>query len=934
MAKVVLIDGNSLVYRAFYAVPISMATASGQITNAVHGFTSMLISLWRDHSPDRIVVAFDLPEPTFRHDAFPDYKANRRTTPDVLYQQMGLVREVLDVLGVPTAEAPRFEADDVLATLATEGRDIGEDVLVVTGDRDAYQLVENPHVKLLYTRRGVSDYVLYDEAGIFKRTGVRPADYVACAALRGDVSDNLSGVPGVGEKTAARLVNDWCGLDGIFASLHELTPRLRESLSACEERVRRNEKMMRLVRDVALERGLDELVMGDIDSGAVRELFDFLEFRSLYTRLSEVPGTPFADADTLLEQASTILEQPEVTVYADVSDAVRVLKRLTDDHSDPHTPLALAAATGGIHEGLAVITDSGASQVAFLEGPTLTSERVRDALADLVGYRSGGDEPGTPVSGEDMPTPPADSVSVGDSASSTPPAGTWERPLVMHDAKSIMRRLIDWGIEMRDPHLDTKLAAYLLDPASLRYDLEGILRRYAGLEPPPRASAEGQLNLDEPVASTANEAGWAAMAADRLADSLRKAMEAQGLSDLHDNVEVPLMQVLTRMEKIGIGVDPEVLRSIRDKLSADVSVMRDKVLKDAGRDFNVNSPKQLARVLFDDLGLTPSKRTKTGYSTDARSLARIKDDHQIVGHLLEYRELEKLRSTYGEGLLAVIGPQQRIRATFNQTVARTGRLSSDAPNLHNIPARSERGRMFRTAFVAPAGRRLLVADYDQIELRCIAHLSEDPELVNAFKAGIDVHTTTAALVFGINQDQVGIEERAKAKMVSYGLAYGMEAYGLAQRLNITTSEATDILDSYFEAFPAVRQYMNRAVEEARSRGYTVTLAGRRLKIPELASPNAPVRHAGERQAMNAGIQGLAADIFKMALVRLDRDLRACGLKSRIVLQVHDEIILESPVNEVEAASDLIRSVMLGAFELNVPLKVDLKVVRTWADAKI
>ena len=926
MAKVVLIDGNSLVYRAFYAVPISMATASGQITNAVHGFTSMLISLWRDHSPDRIVVAFDRPEPTFRHEAIPEYKANRRATPDVLYQQMGLVREVLDVLGIPTAEAPRFEADDVLATLATEGRDVGEDVLVVTGDRDAYQLVEDPHIKLLYNRRGVSDYTVYDEAGIFKRVGVRPADYVALAALRGDVSDNLRGVPGVGEKIAARLVNEWGGLDGIFSSLDELTPRLRGNLGDCEELVRRNERMMLLVRDVALERGLAELAMGEVDIGEVRKLFDFLEFRSLYTRLAEVPGDLFV-ADSLLDQASTVLEYPEVTVHKDAADAAEALMQLAD--ADLHSPLALATAPGGVEEGLAVVTDSEASQVAFLDGPTLRSDRVRAALATLVGCGSG-----VPILGGDAPVVSDDSdVAGGGSGVPVPPDDVSERPLAMYDAKSIMRRLMDWGIEMRDPHLDTKLAAYLLDPVSIRYDLEGILRRYAGLEPPPRSGTEGQLNLGESAVSTADETGWAALAVDRLADTLREALAVQRLADLHDDIEVPLVRVLARMEKIGIGVDPEVLRGIRDKLRTDVAAMRAKVLEDAGSDFNVNSPQQLARVLFDDLGLTPSKRTKTGYSTDARSLERIKGDHQIVGHLLEYRELEKLRSTYGEGLLAAVGPQQRIRATFNQTVARTGRLSSDAPNLHNIPVRSERGRMFRTAFVAPPGCRLLVADYDQIELRCIAHLSEDPGLANAFMAGVDVHTATAALVFGIDPDEVGMEERAQAKMVSYGLAYGMEAYGLGQRLNIATFEAAEIMDAYFKAFPAVRLYMTQAVEEARRRGCTETLMGRRLRVPELDSPNSRVRQAGERQAMNAGIQGLAADIFKMALVCLDRELCASGLESRIVLQVHDEIILESPIDEVEAASDLTRSVMLGAFELSPPLEVDLKVVRTWADAK-
>ena len=399
------------------------------------------------------------------------------------------------------------------------------------------------------------------------------------------------------------------------------------------------------------------------------------------------------------------------------------------------------------------------------------------------------------------------------------------------------------------------------------------------------------------------------------------------------DVEVPLVRVLARMEHLGIGVDRSVLETIRNELDTEAEELRREVLTDAGRDINVNSPKQLAEVLFADLGLTPTKRTKTGFSTDAQSLEKLRGTHPIVDHLLGYREVEKLRSTYGVGLLAEIGSDERIRATFNQTVARTGRLSSDAPNLHNIPVRSERGRVFRTAFVAPPGRKLLVADYDQIELRCIAHLAEDPGLIAAFEAGEDIHTATASRVFGIDPSEVGVEERATAKMVSYGLAYGMEAYGLAQRLNIPTGEATEILDAYFEAFPAVRAYMDRTVAEARSKGYTETLFGRRRQIPELASPNVRLRQAGERQAMNAGIQGLAADIFKVGAGAPRPALDAGGLASRIVLQVHDEIILEAPAAEVEPASELTRDVMRGAFELRVPLEVDLQVAGTWAGAK-
>ena len=883
MSKLMLVDGNSLTYRAFFALPTDMATASGQVTNAVFGFTSMLINLWRDHEPDAIVIAFDRPEPTFRHEMLSTYKANRETAPDILRQQMGLVREVVDALELPTIDMVGFEADDIIATLATEGRDRGDDVVIVTGDRDAYQLVEDPLVRVLYNRRGVSDYVLYDEAGIKERTGVSPADYVQYAALRGDNSDNLPGVPGVGEKTAAKLINERGDIDGIFAALDELTPKLRENLSANEDKVRANVRMMELVRDVDLDRRLDDLQQGDIDRDELRKLFDFLEFRSLHDRLADVLGDSPGEAAEVLEA--------EVVRYDDAAAAaVSLSSVLSGTHA-----LAVAVGPGGLSDGLAFVIDGATADVGYVPGSMLEHDVVVAALTALAA-RDG-------------------------------------RPLAIHGAKAVMRDLLVSGVDVRELALDSMLAAYLLDPADTRYDLGELLTRFTGMELPMDGAPEGQLDLEGETVDPALIAARSALAVDRLVGPLRESLSAQGLLELHDDIEVPLVRVLARMEEIGIGVDASVLKQIRDELTEETDSLRASVIEDAGREFNVNSTKQLREVLFEDLGLTPQKKTKTGYSTDAQSLEKLRGEHPIIEHLLEYRELEKLRSTYGEGLLAEVGPGDRIRATFNQTVARTGRLSSDAPNLHNIPVRSERGRVFRTAFVAGEGRKFLVADYDQIELRCIAHLAEDPGLISAFEAGDDIHTATAAHIFDIAPDSVGVEQRSKAKMVSYGLAYGMEAYGLAQRLNIEVSEAVEILDAYFVAFPSVRTYMDETVAEARERGYTETLFGRRRQIPELASRNRQVRQAGERQAMNAGIQGLAADIFKVALVRLDVALEEGGLASRIVLQVHDEIIVESPESEVETASDLTLATMRGAFELRVPLEVDLQVADTWADAK-
>ena len=508
------------------------------------------------------------------------------------------------------------------------------------------------------------------------------------------------------------------------------------------------------------------------------------------------------------------------------------------------------------------------------------------------------------------------------------------RPIATHQAKAVMRSLALMNVDVRSLALDTAIAAYLLDPAESRYLLEEILRRYAQAELPQEgAAAEGQLDLDGTGVSTAQHASRHALAVHRLIEPLSQALHDRDLSNLYDTIEVPLVRVLARMEAVGVGVDADELRRLRDDLNAQVESYRAQIYEDAGTEFNVNSTPQMREILFDKLGLTPQKKTKTGYSTDAASLERLLGQHPIIEHLLAYREVEKLRSTYGDGLLAEVADDGRIHATFNQTVARTGRLSSDQPNLHNIPVRSELGRTFRRAFVPAPGCELLVADYNQIELRCIAHLAEDPGLIASFTARRDIHTETASRVFSVAPGDVTIEQRSKAKMVSYGLAYGMEAYGLGQRLNIPTSEASVILDAYFVAFPAVKDYMDRTVAEARERGYTETLFGRRRQIPELSSPNVRIRQAGERQAMNAGIQGLAADIFKVALVRIEAALEDAGLASRLILQVHDEVLLDVPPDEREAATELVVDAMGHAAELRVPLDVNLAFGPTWADAK-
>ncbi len=881
--KLLLLDGNSLTYRAFFALPTDMATASGQVTNAVFGFTSMLVNLLKDHHPDGVLVAFDRPEPTFRHEQNVEYKAQREASPDILRQQMGLVREVCSALRVTTAELVGFEADDIIATMAERAKQAGHDVIIVTGDRDSYQLVDDPHVKVLYNRRGVSDYAFYDEAGIFERTGVTPAQYVDYAAMRGDPSDNLPGIPGVGEKTAAKLIATYGGLDGIFANVDAQTPKLREALIANEERARANAALMVLRRDVPLDIEIDSLGI-DPDDAEVRRLFDFLEFRALYDRLRDaigMGGAPAAPSGQVLTA--------ELVVPATPADAVTALQRL--ERAD------LAASWVGepgrsALAGLAVVLDPMSADVLWLESTLVADPAVLDAVAALPAVRG-------------------------------------------HHVKALMRAMLATGRMLRGLELDTAIAAYLIDPAESRYAIDELLSKYTDhrIGAADGGAPQGQLDFGD-RGDGRDRAGAEALAVGHLADVLAEALEQQGMAELYRSIENPLVAVLAKMEHVGIAVDVDELRQLNAKLTAEVERLGAELQRVVGRPFNLNSPVQLREILYTERGLTPGKKTKTGYSTDAATLEKLRDEWpEFIEPLLAYREVEKLRSTYGTGLLAEVAPDGRIHATFNQTVARTGRLSSDQPNLHNIPVRSEEGRLFRKAFVPAPGHRLLVADYNQIELRCIAHLAGDPGLIDAFTSGRDIHNATAARVFGVEPGDVTVEQRSKAKMVSYGLAYGMEAYGLGQRLGIPTDEAAVILDAYFTAFPKVQAYMDATVAEARERGYTETLFGRRRPIPELSNPNFRIRQAGERQAMNAGIQGLAADIFKVALVRIDAALAAAQRRAQVVLQVHDEVIVEVPADECDEVGPQVIDIMRHAAELDVPLEVNVAWGDTWADAK-
>lgn len=879
---ILVLDGNSLTYRAFFGLPTDMVTAGGQVTNAVYGFVSMLTLMLKEHRPAGLVVAFDRSEPTFRHEAEPTYKAQRESAPEILRQQLGIVREVLAALGVTVLELAGFEADDLIATAVDRSVDAGFDVIVVTGDRDSYQLVADPHVRVLYNRRGVTDYVLYDEAGILAKTGVTPAQYPAYAALRGDPSDNLPGVPGVGEKTAAKLVSTYGGLDGIFANVDGQTPKLREALTANEELARRNESLMTLRHDAPIEFDARDATI-DPRTADLRRLLEFLEFKALGTRLLDVLTSlgVLGDAPTEALDATLDLEVALVPA-ASVDDVLAALDGVDSvDVQGVWTGPPGRSALRGL--ALAV----GGGRVLWVPVEHLDEPRLRTRVSEL---RARG-----------------------------------------HDVKPLWRSLLDCGVEPPVLTFDTAIAAYLLEPGSAP-SIEALLVEHTDRRLPSDATPVGELDLggvDETI-----EAGRRAAAVEFVAPVLSAALDRTGMATLYAEIENPLVEVLARMESVGVAVDVDKLREISARLTTETEVLGRRLQDLAGGPFNPNSPAQLARILFEDKGLTPPKKTKTGYSTDAATLEKLRDEWpEFIDSLLEYRELEKLRGTYGEGLLSEVAVDGRIHATFQQTVARTGRLSSEHPNLHNIPVRTERGREFRDAFVPAEDFEFLVADYNQIELRCIAHLAEDPGLVDAFTSGRDVHRATAAQVFGVDESEVTAEQRSYAKMVSYGLAYGMEAFGLAQRLSVPVGEAQAILDAYFAAFPNVHDYMERTVAEARDRGFTETLFGRRRPIPELQNANFRIRQAGERQAMNAGIQGLAADIFKVALVRIDRELRRSGGRSRLVLQVHDEVLVEVHRSERDSVGPLVLDIMTSAAQLRVPLDVNYAWGSSWGAAK-
>jgi DNA polymerase-1 len=862
-----LIDGNSIAYRAFYALPEDLATKSGQVTNAVFGFTRMLIRLVKDYHPDGIAVAWDVSRQTFRSEAYPEYKAQREKAPDHFRSQLPLIDKVLETLDITQIRREGFEADDLIATISKMAVAEGWEVLIVTGDRDAFQLVGGP-VRVVYTRRGISDTVLADNEYVEERYGIRPDQYLDYAALRGDNSDNLPGVPGVGEKTASRLIADYGDIDAVYGSLVDLTPKLIENLAANREQVFLNRDLMRLVDDVDVGVGVDDFEVHPWDRMKVKDLFDSLEFHSMWNDLEEAIPSEAGEVEVIdvdAREGTSADLQP-------IAGQGNVVAALVTDRGEPY--------------GLAISTGPGTAMVVPFDQAGALLDRLESGDLALAG----------------------------------------------HDVKDFIRTLLGFDRDVARLEMDTALAAYIINPAQRTYDLEDLADSMLGVElaSPDDEVEPGTLPFD--FGPDVALEGRRIEAVRRLAEMMRDELEKREELGLFDEFELPLVPVLARMEHAGIGVDRAYLEGLGDDLRSKLTELELRIHELAGEPFNVNSTDQLRSVLFEKLELPVLKKTSTGKpSTDASVLKKL--DHPVVEALLEYREYEKLRGTYVDGYLPLIDHDGRIRTRFNQMAATTGRLSSDRPNLQNIPIRSESGRTIRRAFVAGEGQQFLVADYSQIELRVLAHMSGDPFLIDAFRKGIDIHTATAARVWGVPEDEVTSEQRNRSKMINFGLLYGMEAFGLADRLGIGRSEAQEHMDAYFSQFVQVKEYMASVVTLARNQGYTTTLFGRRRYLPELKSDNFRIRQMGERMALNAPVQGTSADIIKKAMIDLDAGLRTESLASTLILQIHDELILECPDDELDVAEKLVVATMEGVVDLAVPLTVDVSTGHDLASVK-
>jgi DNA polymerase-1 len=899
--RLLLLDGHSLAYRAFFALPIeNFSTTTGQPTNAVYGFTAMLINVLRDEQPTHIAVAFDRGEPTFRHEQWVEYKANRRETPEDFRSQLSLIFEVLDALGIRRLSAPGYEADDLIATLATEAAHEDMDVLIVTGDRDVLQLVSD-RVTVLMTRRGITEMTRFTPAAVVEKYGLTPAQYPDFAAVRGDPSDNLPGIPGVGEKTASKWISEFGSLASLVDRIDEVKGKAGEALREHLASVLRNRQLTSLLTDLPAETvGAvpRDLLPVAWDRETIHQLFDTLQFRVLRDRLYQTLPHGLISAFGSTDQPAARDEEGKQAfdVVAVLLGPDEVSAWLTSHSSAERAGVAVAGTWGRGTGNLTAVAIAAADGNGAHIDPVALTEADDRALAAWL----------------------AD------------PA----HPKVLHDAKGPMHAFAARGLPLVGLASDTALAAYLALPGQRTFDLADLALRYLGKELPEEAEG-GQLTLDGSAErDSATALVLRAQATLELAGALDADLERREAAALLRELELPLVSVLARMEHTGIAADLDHFGAMSAMLHGEVKAAEQAAFAVVGHEFNLGSPKQLQEVLFTELGLPKTKRIKTGYTTDSEAMTSLlaQTGHPVLEHLLRHRDVSKLM-TIVDSLIPMPDEGGRIHTTFNQTIAATGRLSSTDPNLQNIPIRTELGRRIREGFVVGPGYEcLLTADYSQIELRIMAHLSGDEALIAAFESGHDFHAATASRVFGLPPEEVGPELRAKIKAMNYGLAYGLSAFGLSQQLRITTEEARGLMEEYFKEFGGVRDYLHEVVARARMDGYTATMMGRRRYLPDLTSDNRQRREMAERMALNAPIQGSAADVIKVAMLAVDSSLTGAGLRSRMLLQVHDELLIEVAPGEYDAARDLVCAAMGGAASLRVPLDVSVGTGRSWAEA--
>lgn len=877
--KIVLIDGHSILSRAFFGIP-DLTNSEGLHTNAVYGFLNILFKILEEEKPQYLTVAFDVHAPTFRHEMFDAYKGTRKPMAEELHQQVPVMKEVLKAMGIKVIEQAGFEADDLLGTLSCRCEREGLEVTVVSGDRDLLQLAtDKVLIRIPKTKRGATEIENYYAADVKERYQVTPKEFIDVKALMGDTSDNIPGVPGIGEKTATKIIADFGSIENAYAHVEEITPnRAKEMLKEHYDMAQMSKRLAAICLDCEIPFTLEEAKIGNLLTPEAYTLFRQLEFKNLLARF-EVE----APTHKIEEQFRMISDLGEVEdIFAQAGKASRVGFEWIRDQGK-----VLALTLAWAENEICAIP---------LEG-FITREYMEEHLLKLL-----------------------EMVPVAATLDLKPQLSVTELP------EAIRGKIFDCNI-----------AAYLLNPLKDSYSFEDLAKEYLGMMVPSRTDLLGKLSWEKAAADNPEEyktcicyMGYTAWKASAV---LEEKLKETDMRKLFQTVEMPLLYTLHEMELAGIRVQPRALQIYGEELGVKIVELEGRIYEMAGETFNINSPKQLGTVLFEHMGLPGGKKTKTGYSTAADVLEKLAPDHEIVYLILEYRQLTKLKSTYADGLAAYIEKDERIRSTFNQTIAATGRISSTEPNLQNIPIRMELGRLIRKVFIPAEGYVFLDADYSQIELRVLAHMSGDENLIQAYREAADIHRMTASQVFHTPFDQVTSQQRSNAKAVNFGIVYGISSFGLSQGLSITRKEAAEYIEKYFETYPGVKEFLDRQIEQAKEQGYVTTMFGRRRPVPELQSSNYMQRSFGERVAMNSPIQGTAADIIKIAMVRVHERLKKEGLKSRLILQVHDELLVEAHKSEVEEVRQILSEEMHNAADLKVPLEIDLHEGENWYEAK-